>query len=197
MNDGEKYIFEEVLMDFFRTQPSLQDAPVNITNIKVDHQEVVAEKRDLCSGGQRSMASVEGAKTIGITAGVSTDVRTVVKRDSSLPPDVTDVLLYYVIRENKAALINLLRAESLPYFDGIRDISRRVAALAVKEEVEATAERNDKDRDVDSSSSTGSALNAALIAVPWILLAFAILCLAKTYHNQRKNKRTAQDQTDG
>merc|ERR1712086_742464 len=111
-----------------------------------------------------------------------------------------DVLLDYLIRENKAALIDLFRAGSSPYFHGISDISRRVSrdpslgqpVVPVVSEVFA-AKNNEES---DDGKATGSALVAAMIAVPWILLALACVALLVTALRRRKNARSMQVNSD-
>ena len=187
MNNEEQEVFSEVLMKFFRLQPSLQDASINIANVSVDRQQAVVGEIDVCSDGQKSVASIEDAKTIGIsppvdTTGMSMDVTTIVKRSSSLPSDFTDVLINYVIQENKAALIDIFLAEPLPYFIGVREISHREISQRisgpdspspsppVKLEILGT---RDNERNDGNLRSTNSASVIAVISVPWVLLALA------------------------
>merc|ERR1711966_432450 len=89
------------------------------------------------------------------------------------------------------------RAEVLPYFRGIRDVSRRVSTddptSSLRPVLPKTLDEGDNESDV---KNMGASVISA-VAVPWILLALAlvgILSLAKTLRQRKKQLMHYQNQ---
>jgi len=202
MNDEEKKVYSDALMDFFRFQPSLQDASVNIAGVTVLRQKTVVEKIDVCSENRRSVTTTEGAQTVGIAqsvdaTGMSLDVTTIVERDSALSSDFTDVLINHVIQENKGLLVARFRSEALPYFRSIRDVSRRFSTGDPPSPLRPVIPKTLDEGDNKSGANSLSASVIVAVAVPWILLALAlvgILYLMKILRQRKKQSMHYQNQ---
>ena len=192
MNSSEEETYATVLQTFLRAQPSLRVAAVTITDVSVSHQAAIREENDMCSTRQRSLAAMED------TNGVWMDVVTVIERHSQvLPSGVIDVLLTYLIEENKHVLIDLFHGASLAYFHGIVDISRRTVTekpphVQTQESSQTVAQGN-KEESNDARPSF-LLIGGVIGGVPWIVLALGCIACFMKARRKKHHAQAARDQ---